>query len=175
MFDDVLAGVLRTWCAAYCTSPCYLIGGPDDHRLQRNFSAGIVILCTVLACPSAEDTQVKVIALLFANKALLEVNGKQKVVAVPEKPLPTVLPCSLPSGRAGGIVVVDGQAVELGTQPATSQETFKKRESSRLKVVPNTHGMYYVNGTINGQATSFLVDTGATYVTMSGQQSATDR
>jgi aspartyl protease family protein len=37
-----------------------------------------------------------------------------------------------------------------------------------MKIYPDSLGMYYVKGKINGVATRFLVDTGATFVTLSG-------
>jgi aspartyl protease family protein len=37
-----------------------------------------------------------------------------------------------------------------------------------MTIAPDAHGMYFVDGTINGVNTGFLVDTGATHVTISG-------
>ena len=132
-------------------------------RSARNLLLALMLL--PIFAVFAQDTQVKVIAL-FANKALLEVNGKQKIVASGE----TFNGVTLQSahGRAA-VVVVDGQPMELGINQNIAGN-FKKRERSRLKIVPDTLGMYFVSGTINGQATNFLVDTGATYVTMSGSK-----
>jgi aspartyl protease family protein len=49
---------------------------------------------------------------------------------------------------------------------------FKKPDRSNLKIYPDSSGMYYVKGRINGQSTRFLVDTGATFVTMSGNKAS---
>ena len=47
---------------------------------------------------------------------------------------------------------------------------FKKPERANLRIYPDSVGMYFVDGEINGQKTSFLVDTGATFVTLSGSK-----
>lgn len=125
----------------------------------------LALLCAVFTAASAEEVQVKVLAL-FVDKALLQVNGQQKILSKGE----TFEGVTLQSahGRAA-VVVIDGEEMKLGLNQQIAGN-FKKRESSRLSIVPDTRGMYYVNGTINGQSTSFLVDTGATYVSMSGRK-----
>ena len=123
----------------------------------------LLLLLPLLAL--AQDTEVRVIAL-FSGKALLQVNGKQKIVASGE----TFDGVTLQSAHSrAAVVIVGGQTMELGINQRIAGN-FKKRERSRLRNVPDSLGMYYVSGTINGQATSFLVDTGATYVTLSGSK-----
>ena len=72
------------------------------------------------------------------------------------------------SGR-GAVVVIDGETMTLELQQSIAGN-FKKRERAVLRIAPDARGMYFVKGAINGHATSFLVDTGATYVTMSGRK-----
>jgi len=114
---------------------------------------------------AAEQEDVKVIAL-FTDKALLQVGDQQKVVSKGETFEGVLLQSA--SGR-GATVVVDGETLEIGLNQSIGG-IYKKREHTRLTVVPDARGMYYVAGTINGQATNFLVDTGATHVTMSGRK-----
>jgi len=113
----------------------------------------------------AADTGVRVIAL-FANKALLQIGNKQKIVRTGETFEGVLLQAA--SGR-GAVVVIDGKPVKLGLNQSIAGN-FKKPERSSLKIYPDSIGMYFVNGTINGQRTRFLVDTGATFVTLSGNK-----
>ena len=124
-----------------------------------------ILLSLVLESAIAADAGVKVIAL-FANKALLQVGDKQKIVIKGETFEGVLLQSA--SGR-GAVVVIDGKPVKLGLNQSIAGN-FKKRERSSLKIYPDSIGMYFVDGSINGQKTRFLVDTGATFVTLSGNK-----
>ena len=124
----------------------------------------LLLLSLSTSAVLAADVGVKVIAL-FAGKALLQVGDQQKIVTQGETFEGVLLESA--SGR-GAVVVIDGtrQKLELNQSIAGN---FKKPERSRLKIYPDALGMYYVNGKINGVPTRFLVDTGATFVTLSGK------
>lgn len=113
----------------------------------------------------AADAEVKVIAL-FTDKAMLQVGSQQKIVKKGETFEGVLLESA--SGR-GAVVVIDGKRMKLGLNQSIAGN-FKKPERSSLKIYPDDYGMYFVNGEINGQKTRFLVDTGATYVTLSGNK-----
>jgi aspartyl protease family protein len=123
----------------------------------------MLLLTTVVAV--AEPVSVKVIAL-FANKALLQVGELQKVVGVGETFEGVLLESA--TGR-GAVVVIDGQTLNLELNQSIAGN-FKKPDRSKLRIFPDARGMYYVQGTINDKSTSFLVDTGATHVTLSGKK-----
>lgn len=114
---------------------------------------------------SADETRVKVIAL-FADKALLQVGEQQKIVRKGETFEGVLLQSA--SGR-GAVVVVDGNRMKLGLNQSIAGN-FKKPQRNGLKIYPDALGMYYIDGEINGLKTRFLVDTGATYVTLSGNR-----
>jgi len=125
----------------------------------------LTLLNLWLGVTLAADNGVKVIAL-FSNKALLQIGDKQKIVRTGETFEGVLLQAA--SGR-GAVVVIDGKPVKLGLNQSIAGN-FKKPERSSLKIYPDSIGMYFVNGTINGQRTRFLVDTGATFVTLSGNK-----
>ena len=114
---------------------------------------------------TAQQADVKVIAL-FTNKALLQVGGQQKIVSKGETFEGVLLQSA--SGRKA-VVVIDGETLELDLNQSIGS-SYKKRERTRLSIAPDARGMYYVTGTINGISTNFLVDTGATHVTLSGRK-----
>jgi len=128
-----------------------------------------LILCLLLslfcAVVTAQDNAVKVIAL-FTNKALLQVGDKQKIVSKGETFEGVLLESA--SGR-GAVVVIDGETMTLGLNQSIAGN-FKKREISTIRIAADARGMYFTQGAINGQSTKFLVDTGATNVTMSGRK-----
>jgi aspartyl protease family protein len=134
-------------------------------RLSLLLALLLPFFCTIV---TAEDAAVKVIAL-FSNKALLQVGDKQKVVSKGETFEGVTLESA--SGR-GAVVVIDGEAMALGLNQSIAGN-FKKRDSVTIRIAPDARGMYYARGSINGHSTSFLVDTGATNVTLSGSKANT--
>ena len=133
------------------------------HTLRLTLLALLLYLAPGLGL--AAEVGVKVIAL-FADKALLQVGNKQKIVKKGETFEGVLLQSA--SGR-GAVVVIDGKATKLNLNQSIAGN-FKKPERSNLRIYPDASGMYFVDGKINGQRTNFLVDTGATMVTLSGDK-----
>ena len=114
----------------------------------------------------ASEVSIKVIAL-FSGKAMLQVNGQQKIVKKGETFEGVMLKSA--SGR-GAVVEVEGKEKKLGLNQSIAAGNYKKPERANLKIYPDAIGMYFVEGSINDQPTKFLVDTGATFVTISGDK-----
>jgi aspartyl protease family protein len=125
----------------------------------------VVVLLVPAVVALADPVSVKVIAL-FSNKAFLQVGQLQKVVSAGETFEGVLLKSA--TGR-GAVVEIDGQSLTLQLNQSIAGN-FKKPDRSKLRILPDARGMYYVEGTINNQSTSFLVDTGATHVTLSGEK-----
>ncbi len=121
----------------------------------------------IILSASAESVNVKVIAL-FSNKALLEIAGEQKILSKGESYRGVELISA--SGR-GAVISIDGDKRKIGLNQSI-QGKFKTVERSKSRIYPDAAGMYFIDGKINGRSTHFLVDTGATFVTMSGQHAA---
>ncbi len=124
----------------------------------------LLFLVFYLVAPASMAIEVRVIAL-FTDKALLQIGGEQKLLSKGETYKGVTLESA--SGR-GAVVSIDGQSQALGLNQRI-QGSYKKPKQYAKKIYPDRQGMYYVDGKINGQPTRFLVDTGATFVTLSGQ------
>lgn len=103
---------------------------------------------------------------LFKNKAIVNIDGKQRTLKKGKKTSEGVILVFADSDTA--IIEVDGreQAFKLGRQVSIN---YKQKQLSEAKIMP-TNGMYSTVGFINGQQVEFLVDTGATWVAMNAQQ-----
>ena len=134
-------------------------------QLSLLFALLLPLFC---AGVTAADAAVKVIAL-FSNKALLQVGDKQKVVSKGETFEGVLLQSA--SGR-GAVVVIDDETMTLRMNQSIAGN-FKKRDRVTIRITPDARGMYYAQGFINDHSTSFLVDTGATNVTLSGNKANT--
>lgn len=104
---------------------------------------------------------------LFSNKAVLMIDGKRHILAVGETSPEGVKLISADS--RGAILEVEGKQkqYDLGN---TVRTTFAKRKSQKETIYVNSEGMYLTFGTINGRSVRFLLDTGASAISMNTEQ-----
>lgn len=124
----------------------------------------IMIVLLALGSGAVSATQVRVLAL-FPGKAMLEVDGKRKVLSNGQR-LGEVRLISATPARA--LVDIGGsrEQLHLGSRVA-SRYAEPEREEIRLLRQGNA---FYVDGLINGQPARMLVDTGATAVALSERE-----
>ena len=132
-----------------------------------NMRTFLLLLTAILVslCSHSDDT-VKVEAL-FTNKAMLVINGERHLMSAGQ----TVEEITLISahGRGARIRFADGEERLLGLNQLIGH-SFVKPKRSKVEIYPTEQGMYLLAGSINGRASRFLVDTGATYVSLSEEE-----
>lgn len=117
------------------------------------------------ACTAASAQTVSMGGSL-GSRALLVIDGKPKNVAVGA----TVDGVRLVSVTGNDAVVeVKGQrvALQLGGSPANLGGGASEGTGGQIVLTAESGGHFYTSGSINGRSVRFLVDTGATNVTMS--------
>lgn len=112
---------------------------------------------TVVAAP-----RVSVYAL-FNGMAVLKIDGKQRKLKVGETSPEGIK--LLEANSRTAVLEIDGRRVSrrLGSDVSTGLSSPSKPS---VKLLNDGHGMYHVNGQINGRPINFIVDTGATLVSM---------
>jgi aspartyl protease family protein len=120
-------------------------------------------LCLSLASGVVVAADIRVLAL-FKGRAVVEINGKQETLKLGQP------------GRSGAVlqaadsqsatVLIDGQEIKLKLGEHIGSSYKPSSDSTLVQVFPDANGMYFTQGTINGQGVEFLVDTGATLVVM---------
>jgi aspartyl protease family protein len=128
----------------------------------------ILLTCVTLTFQQTVNAIDKVeVQGLFSNKAVLSVDGKRHILAVGKTSPEGVKVVSV--NRSGAVLEVDGEQKQynLGSAISTS---FAKRKSQKETIYVNSTGMYMTFGNINGRSARFLVDTGATAVSMNTKQ-----
>ena len=101
---------------------------------------------------------------LFKDKAIVQIDGKQRLLTVGEKSPEGVILISANSREA--ILEIEGKR-NTYTIGAHIGGKFKKPKSGAISTIaPDLNGMYWANGSINGFQVSFVVDTGATLIAM---------
>ncbi|NKB36990.1 MAG: TIGR02281 family clan AA aspartic protease [Gammaproteobacteria bacterium] len=101
---------------------------------------------------------------LFKNKAIVRVDGKQRILEVGKTSPEGIILVSANSKEA--ILEIEGEqnTYTLGSHIGSK---FKAAEGGKTSTIaPDSNGMYWVSGSINGFQMSFIVDTGATLISM---------
>ncbi len=127
---------------------------------------GLIALFTILslAVCGAAYAGVKVrVSGLFKNKAILVIDGKQRLIRAGETSPEGVKLIESNSRRA--IIEIDGvqSTHTLGSHIAGG---YTQPESRAVQIYPVRGNMYAIVGSINGYPVNFIVDTGATFVSM---------
>ena len=104
---------------------------------------------------------------LFKNRALLEIDGKQHLLRSGQISPEGVKLISANSKQA--VVEDRGKQSSLTLGHSISTNLSAPRQQ-RMRIVPDVRGMYRTTGSINGYPVQFMVDTGATLVSMNRQQ-----
>lgn len=101
---------------------------------------------------------------LFKDKAIITINGQQRLLSKGKTSPEGITLVSANSREA--VILVDGkeQTLKLGSHIGSEFTSDKKQKI--VTIAPTTNGMYMVNGSINGFQVEFLVDTGATLISM---------
>jgi len=105
---------------------------------------------------------IKVIGL-FKDKALVSVDGKNKLIRKGQSYKDFVLEYA-DSKRA--VISYNGVPTKYTLGATGGRLQFKKSKSSAYRISANPQGMYFTQGSINNTAMEFIVDTGATMVSM---------
>jgi aspartyl protease family protein len=108
------------------------------------------------------------ILALFKNKVIIKIDGKQHVLSAGKTSPEGVTLISANSRQA--ILEIDGKQ-DVYTLGSHIGGKFRKAEGARVSTIaPDEQGMYWANGSINGFQVNFVVDTGATLISMNKHQ-----
>ena len=133
------------------------------QSMRSTLALLIVAICAAGAfATTAHATDVNVIGLAEGTAILLIDGGKPRLMRVGQTRAGVSL-IAVHSDRA--IVKVDGEQRELPLE-GNSYSAPRKGARSSVTLAPNSHGHYLILGTINGASVHFMVDTGATMVSM---------
>lgn len=128
------------------------------------FKAWFYLLLFLPVAGWAEDIS---ILGLFKDRVVLQVDGKPSILKVGQKTSQGFKLLQASSREA--ILLVDGkeQAFQLGMQIQTS---FNAPQSATVHIARDQHGMYRVEGRVNKMPVHFLVDTGASMLSLNSDQ-----
>ena len=119
------------------------------------FTAIIILINSLTAV--AQDLDIVVVGL-FANQAVVEINGQQRLLKVGKTSPEGVTLVAASSTEA--ILEFNGHQQTLPLGNHISSQFAAAPEQPKVSLWP-TDGMYLAAGTVNGYTVDFLVDTGA--------------
>jgi aspartyl protease family protein len=125
----------------------------------------ISLLAVFFAVPAAA-TDVTVVGL-FSNKAVVQINGgAARTLSIGQKTQEGVTLVSVERERDTATLQVDGRprTLKLGQHHAAAAVAGS---SAAVKLAADGRGHYIVDGQVNGGAVRFVLDTGATLVSLS--------
>lgn len=122
---------------------------------------GLMLLLLSIPCMAVEKITV---VGLFKDKAIVHIDGKQRILTIGKTSPEGVKLISANSREA--VIEIDGnqETYTLGTH--ISGEFTAPASGTTVTIAPDSTGMYEVNGSINGFLVKFVVDTGATLISM---------
>jgi len=131
--------------------------------IRRFFFTWLLLSCSVTV-HAVDQLEVQG---LFANKAVLLIDGNLRVLAVGEVSPEGIRVVSADS--RGAVLEVDGVEKKFGLGNIVST-SFVQRKNQKETIFVNSAGMYLTFGSINGRSVRFLVDTGASAIAMNTDQ-----
>lgn len=136
---------------------------------MRKLSLHSMVLSALLlsAVGVARATDVSVTGL-FTGKAMLSLNGGAPRMVSAGQSIDGVKLISADSNAA--VLEVDGKRKTLGLGQGVSVGGGSSSGSQTVTLTANSQGHFVTLGSINGATTRFVVDTGATYVSLSSAE-----
>ncbi|MCH7744083.1 MAG: TIGR02281 family clan AA aspartic protease [Proteobacteria bacterium] len=123
------------------------------------------VLLFVWPLAAAEQLDIEVVAL-FADAAMLRIDGKQQLLKTGETSPEGVLLIGASSSEA--TIEYQGNRSTMPISERISSD-FQKPGVVTLSVQINAQGQYIAMGSINGRPARFLIDTGANIVAMNSE------
>lgn len=136
------------------------------HGVGRGMAGLALLLLLLLGQDAWAVGKVRVMAL-FQGKAMLEIDGKNRLLRQGETSPEGVRLIS--ADARGAVIEINGeqQSYQLNSQVGGA---FKKPEAIEAKIWRNSGGGFMTVGSINGRMVNMLLDTGASSVAMSERE-----
>ncbi len=125
-------------------------------------SMGLMLLLNSV-CWAQALPEVRAVGL-FKGQALLEINGKRKLVKVGQRVEPGILLVS--AGTKAAVIQVNGEQRRLNLSRQRSG-SYKAPQKQEVRIATGRGGHFLAQGSINSRPVEMMVDTGATSVAMS--------
>ena len=138
-------------------------------EIRRVILGAILVTALVVVCGMrayGEDARIEVVGL-FKGKALVAIDGRQRLLRAGETSPEGIKLLSANSQQA--VLEIDGERRTFGLDQGIGS-SFKGPEQPTVRIWPTPDRMYLAVGSINGFPVDFVVDTGATLISMNSNE-----
>ncbi|MGE3295737.1 MAG: TIGR02281 family clan AA aspartic protease [Porticoccaceae bacterium] len=129
--------------------------------MVRRWLLGVCLVSASASVVAAPEVQA---IALFRDRAMLEINGVQRLLKAGEMAPEGVR--LVASDSTGAVLEIDGKRVRLALSQRIAA-SYAEAEFAEVRIPRGEQGHHFVGGSINGHGVRFLVDTGATTIAMS--------
>ncbi|WP_308366016.1 MULTISPECIES: TIGR02281 family clan AA aspartic protease [unclassified Microbulbifer] len=126
---------------------------------KKLFAIFFTVLC--LTPPLAAPAQQVQLKGLFGSSAMLEIDGRQRLLKSGQQSPEGVKLLEATTDYAR--VRIDGREQKL-TLDAPVAASYQRAERAEVRLMPDSRGHYSTSGWVNGRRVSMMVDTGATSI-----------
>ena len=134
-------------------------------RIIRNPCLFFILLLTAGTVNAIGDINV---VGLFKDRVIVELDGVQRIL-VPGKPSPEGAVLISANSREA-VIEINGIKKTYTLGHHISNRFAGPSGQKMVTIAPDNTGMYVVSGSINGFQVDFVIDTGATYISMNKHQ-----
>jgi aspartyl protease family protein len=134
--------------------------------MGRVIRASLAIVLISLAGTAAAVTKIVVVGL-FKDTAIVMIDGTRRLLRSGDTSPEGITLISATSEQA--VLEIDGEQKVYGLGGQISG-SYAKPKRAKVRIWPTPNSMYVVLGSINGYPVDFIVDTGATLVSLSGRE-----
>ncbi len=129
----------------------------------------VLLLVSMQVSPVHAVERIRVLAL-FKDKAIIELDGERRLLYAGSTSPEGITVIAATSREV--ILEIEGQQKRYSLGSHIGNTYTKPATGTTVTIGPDGQGMYLVNGSINGFQVSFVVDTGATFISMNRHQAA---
>ncbi len=137
--------------------------------MHRGLAALLVLVGLSAAASNALAVEQVVVLGLFKDKAVVRIDGHQRLLVVGKASPEGVRLISADS--RGAVLEVNGQRARYTLDSSVSAD-FPRPKQATVQIWPDSGGTYVTDGSINGTPVRFIVDTGANMMAMSAPEAA---
>jgi len=134
----------------------------------REWVKVLAVACVCLAGDFAHAVNIDVVGL-FKDKAVLVIDGTRRVLTIADVSPEGVKLLAVESSYAV-LEIAGKRAIHQLGQSGSVSSTFSSVPVTEVRIARDQIGMFHSQGSINGTAVRFLIDTGATSVALNGTQ-----
>jgi aspartyl protease family protein len=138
--------------------------------MNRLLSPGIVFFITAITCLPLVAEENIIIVGLFKDRVVFKLHDKQYSLTPGETINDTITLVSADSKEA--VFDINGSHYIYTLGGHIGSRFNQQAPGTIVTIAPDRNGMYWVNGSINRHQTEFIVDTGATMISMNKHAAA---